>query len=260
MSMSEFLRSIAVIVFFMGVAALLELVVPLFAAAPTCSPSRRRANLGMMAQTLLFNSALMTAAGALALLLPLKLDGLMARVPMPFSLQVLLGTVVLDFSFGYFAHRFLHHSPFLWRFHRVHHSDSFVDVTTTYRTHPVESVWRSSCLLVPIALLGIPAAAVVIYRLLAAVNGIFEHANLRLPTPLDTMMSSLWVTPNMHKVHHSRVTAETDTNYGNLLSVYDRAFGTFTPSARALTVEYGLEDADDAKMRSMKDLLVMPWA
>ena len=94
--------------------------------------------------------------------------------------QIFAGVVILDFSAGYLAHRALHFFPVLWRFHRVHHSDDFVDVTTTYRTHPVETVWRFLFVVVPVWMIGIPALAVVIQRLVSAANGILEHGNIRL--------------------------------------------------------------------------------
>ena len=117
----------------------------------------------------------------------------------------------------------MHMWPVMWRFHQIHHSDPFVDVTTTYRTHPVETVWRFLFAIVPVWLLGIPAQAVMIQRLLQATNGIIEHANIRLWPPLDRVLSLVWVTPNVHKIHHSREVSETNSNYANLLTVYDRA-------------------------------------
>ena len=107
----------------------------------------------------------------------------------------------------------MHMWPVMWRFHQIHHSDPFVDVTTTYRTHPVETVWRFLFAIVPIWLLGIPAQAVMIQRLLQATNGIIEHANIRLWAPLDRVLSLVWVTPNVHKIHHSRQISETNSNY-----------------------------------------------
>ena len=111
---------------------------------------------------------------------------------------------MLDFSVGYLSHRTMHMWPFMWRFHKVHHSDPFVDVTTTYRTHPVETVWRFLFAIVPIWTLGLPAEALLIQRLLQASNGVIEHANIRLWSPLDRVLSLVWVTPNVHKIHHSR--------------------------------------------------------
>jgi sterol desaturase/sphingolipid hydroxylase (fatty acid hydroxylase superfamily) len=166
---------------------------------------------------------------------------------------------VLDFSVGYLSHRTMHMWPVMWRFHQIHHSDPFVDVTTTYRTHPVETVWRFLFAVVPVWPLGIPAQAVLIQRLLQATNGIIEHADIRLLAPLDRVLSLVWVTPNVHKIHHSREVSETNSNYANLLTVYDRVLGTYTPADRATSVVYGLDEADPARTASFPGLLSMPF-
>ena len=106
--------------------------------------------------------------------------------------------------------------------------------------------------------LGIPAQAVLIQRLVQASNSILEHSNVRLWAPLDRILSPFWVTPNVHKIHHSRTLAETNSNYGNVLSLYDRLLGTFTPAERAHSVVYGLDDADPARVGSFTGLLSMP--
>src|SRR5438105_8373048 len=123
---------------------------------------------------------------------------------LPMRIQIIAGFVILDFSAGYLAHRALHLLPILWRFHQVHHSDDFVDVTTTYRTHPVETVWRFLFVIVPVWMIGIPALAVVIQRLVSAAHGIFEHGNIRLWSPVDRVLSRVWLAPTFHTFHHSR--------------------------------------------------------
>jgi sterol desaturase/sphingolipid hydroxylase (fatty acid hydroxylase superfamily) len=254
----DYANAVAVILFTMAVAALLEAVAPLFAISGA-STNRRRANLAMTAQTLIFNFVLTSAAALAALAMPVPSPAIMARAGLPAAAQFVVGMLLLDLSFGYVAHRALHASPLLWRFHRVHHSDPFVDVTTTYRNHPGEHVWRFLAILVPTWAFGVPASAVVLYRVLSSINGIFEHANVRLRPTLDAALSRVWVTPNMHKVHHSCVRAENNTNYGNLLSVYDRLLGTFTPTDRALSVAYGLEDVDPNEAQSFAGMNMMPW-
>jgi sterol desaturase/sphingolipid hydroxylase (fatty acid hydroxylase superfamily) len=93
----------------------------------------------------------------------------------------------------------------------------------------------------------------------SATNGILEHANIRLWRPVDRLVSLVWVTPNVHKIHHSRDRAETNSNYGNVLTIYDRLLGTFTPSDRAVSVVYGLDDADTTRIGSFGGLLSMPF-
>lgn len=258
MSARDFLMSVVVIVAVMLVSTVAEGVAPLFARQQV-QQGRTAANLGLTALTLGLNGALAAAAAIIAVALSFDRPGLMARLAFPSAVQIVASIVVLDFFFGYLAHRAMHVSTALWRVHRVHHSDRFVDVTTAYRTHPIEVVWRFLFMLVPVWVLGLPAEAVVIYRVLSAINGVLEHANVRPRRSLDRIVSLIWVTPNMHKVHHSNDSTETDSNYGNILSLYDRLLRTFTPTDRAFSVVYGLNDADTVRAASLLRLLSMPF-
>jgi sterol desaturase/sphingolipid hydroxylase (fatty acid hydroxylase superfamily) len=257
MSTHGYLGSVAAVLSVMAGVALLEAAIPLFARPRL--PGRRTANLAMTAQTLVVGFLLTSAVGLAAVHVPLGSPALMAAAGMPPVVQLVVGIVALDFAFGYVAHRTMHVSPLLWKYHRVHHSDPFVDVTTSYRTHPVENVWRHLWLFATVWALGVPAAAVVAYRALSAVNGVLEHANIRPRPALDAAVARVWVTPNMHKVHHSRDRRETDTNYGNLFTLADRVFGTFSPTERAASVAYGLDDVEPSEIRSFGALLAMPW-
>src|SRR2546423_5471110 len=158
MTAREFVISITIILTVMAVATLIETAVPMFAAA--ASTRRRSANLGLTAVSFFSNWFLSSVAAAAAL--AFRPAGVLARLGWPTWLEIVLGIVVLDFAVGYLSHRTMHAWPAMWRFHRVHHSDDFVDVTTTYRTHPVETVWRFLFAIVPVWLLGIPAQAVLI--------------------------------------------------------------------------------------------------
>jgi sterol desaturase/sphingolipid hydroxylase (fatty acid hydroxylase superfamily) len=258
MTNQQFLGNIGFLLAAMAVVSLIETGLPLFA-KPANLPGRRRANLAMTMQTLLFAFVLSSGVALLALMLPVASPRLLEAAGLPEAARLVLGVVALDFAFGYVAHRTMHASPTLWRFHRVHHSDPFVDVTTSYRTHPVESVWRHLWLFGTVWLLGVPAVSVVTFRMLSGINGILEHANIRVAPALDSALSWLWVTPNMHKIHHSRQQSETDSNYGNLLPLYDRLLGTFVPTTRALSIEYGLDDASPTAVRSFGSMLAMPW-
>lgn len=170
-------------------------------------------------------------------------------------LEIVIGIVALDLS-AYVAHVLLHKSALAWRFHRVHHSDAEVDVTTAFRQHPGETLWRVAWQLPPILLLGLPFGVVVLYLTLSSLNAQLEHANVRLPERVDRWLRALFVTPNMHKVHHSRLQPETDSNYANLFSVWDRLFGTYTAHADLGSLRYGLDDVDGAC--TVRALLTLP--
>jgi len=256
MSLRDFLTNVSLILTVMAAAALIETAVPMFMAKPW-KHLRRTANLGLTALSFVSNWLLASVAALAAVWL--RPAGVLAGLNWPMWPQVLVGIVILDFSVGYLSHRTMHMWPAMWRFHQVHHSDDFVDVTTTYRTHPVETVWRFLFAIVPVWVLGLPAQAVLIQRLLQATNGVIEHANIRLWAPLDRVLSLLWVTPNVHKMHHSRQVSETNSNYANLLTVYDRLLGTYTPARRAETVVYGLDDAERLAAASLPGLLAIPF-
>ena len=256
MTAREFLLNITIILTVMAVGALIETAVPMFVAKPW-RQGRQAANLGLTALSFISNWLLASLAAIAAL--TLRPAGALARSGWPMWLDVVVGIVVLDFSVGYLSHRTMHMWPAMWRFHRVHHSDEFVDVTTTYRTHAVETVWRFLFAVVPVWLLGIPAPAVMIQRLLQATNGVIEHGNIRLWPGLDRVLSVVWVTPNVHKIHHSREMSETNSNYANLLTIYDRLLGTYTPSGRAESVVYGLDDAERMSKASFPALVAIPF-
>ena len=166
--------------------------------------------------------------------------------------------LVLDGA-TYLAHRLLHQVPLLWRVHLVHHIDASVDATTAFRQHPIEGVLRFGFLATAAWTLGAPPAAVAIYRLLGALNSVLEHSNIRVPRALDRALVWLWVTPDMHKVHHSRERSETDSNYANLFSFFDRLFRTYTPSSRGPYVHYGIRGYDTPADQSIGAVLRLPF-
>jgi len=256
MTAREFLINISIILTVMALGALLATAVPMFL-AKSWKQGRRSANLGLTALSFLSNWLLASIAAAAAM--TLRPAGLLAQAGWPMWAEIVAGILVLDFSVGYLSHRAMHMWRPMWRFHQIHHSDPFVDVTTTYRTHPVETVWRFLFAIVPVWLLGLPAQAVIIQRLLQATNGVIEHANIRLWDPLDRFLSLFWVTPNVHKIHHSRTVSETNSNYANLVTLYDRVLGTYTPAERAHSVKYGLDDAEALGRASFPGLLSIPF-
>jgi len=184
--------------------------------------------------------------------------GLLHMFELPALVTVLVVVLVLDFSF-YVAHVTMHRIPALWRFHRVHHSDPVVDVTTTIRQHPGEGIIRYAFMAPFAVALGASPGAFAIYRSWSALNALLEHANVRVPLWLDRVLSLVTTWPNMHKVHHSRTGTETNTNYGNIFSLFDRLFFTFTPSRQGVNVSYGLDGFDDQAAQTTAGLLAMPF-
>jgi len=156
-----------------------------------------------------------------------------------------LGTVVisflaLDFFGGWLAHITEHRVYLLWKFHVVHHADNNVDVTTGLRHHPIESVVRGLFFFIGIFVSGAPMYAVMIFQTLLILSAAFTHANINLPKWLDVSLSYVLVSPNMHKVHHHWKQPYTDSNYGAVLSIWDRLLGTFM-SLDAKDIRYGLD-------------------
>src|SRR5688572_19625825 len=200
------------------------------------------------------------ALAVLVVALNLALSFLVAAVSEVFAagnmsvLNVVVGIAALDLA-AYTAHVLMHKSAFAWRFHRVHHSEAEVDVTTAFRQHPGETLWRVAWQLLPVIVLGLPFGVVVLYLTLSTLNAQLEHANLRVPERVDRILRWLFVTPNMHKVHHSRLQRETDSNYSNIFSIWDRVFGTYTRKADLRSLRYGLDGFDQLSRQTFRGLL-----
>lgn len=172
--------------------------------------------------------------------------------------QGVFGVAALDL-FAYFAHVLLHKSWLGWQFHRVHHSENAVDVTTAFRQHPGETVWRMLSQLAAVFVFGIPLWIVIIYLILSALNAQMEHANIRLNVSVDRLLRLAIVTPHMHKAHHSRDQKETDSNYSNIFSCWDRLFGTYTAEIDFQRLHYGLDGFDAKERQTLRGLLKMPF-
>jgi len=241
----------------MAVVALFETVIPLHA-----RERGHRAHVGPnLALTFLTFATNFVFNGALVLLLLWLAGrgfGLLRLAPLHPLAAGAIAVVALDFSF-YVAHVAMHKVPAFWRVHRVHHSDPVVDVTTTIRQHPLEGVIRYAFLTAGACALGVGLGAFTVYRIWSALNALLEHANIRVPRRLDAALSLVTTWPNMHKIHHSRDVRETDSNYGNIFSWFDRLFGTYTPSWLGTTVTCGLDGFDEPSMQTTSGLLAMPF-
>ncbi|MEW6267827.1 MAG: sterol desaturase family protein [Thermodesulfobacteriota bacterium] len=249
--------TVFVLVGAMSVIAAIEAEWPLRAREPWHT-AHLGPNLGLTLLT--FATNLFLNAGLVAALLWCEARGigLLNALPLESVTSAAVAVIVLDLSF-YVAHVAMHRLPTLWRFHRVHHSDPAVDVTTTIRQHPGEGVVRYAFMAAFAVAVGAGPGPFAVYRLWSALNGLLEHANVRVPCRLDTLVSLVLVTPNMHKVHHSRLVHETDSNYGNIFSVFDRICATFTPSRRGTAIRYGLDGFDDPDVQTIRGLLAMPF-
>lgn len=187
-----------------------------------------------------------------------KRIGVFFLFDMPSVLAALFGVMALDL-FTYFAHLLMHKSWLGWQFHRVHHSDVEVNVTTAFRQHPGETLWRILWQLLAVATFGLPLSVVVVYLVISTLNAQLEHTNVKLFVPLDRVLRLLIVTPNMHKVHHSREQIETDSNYSNIFSIWDRIFGTYTATVDFSRLRYGLDGFDDREKQTLPALLKLPF-
>lgn len=184
-------------------------------------------NLGLV----VFNTALLRlvfplAAVGMAVSAELNGWGLFNRIDASGWLALLASVVILDGAI-YLQHVMFHAVPLFWRLHRVHHADLDFDVTTGSRFHPVEILLSMLIKFAVIVLLGPPVVAVVVFEVLLNASSMFNHSNVRLPAFLDALLRWVIVTPDMHRVHHSHLDHETNSNFGFNLSIWDRLFGTY---------------------------------
>ena len=186
--------------------------------------------------------------------------GLLFLAPgLPLVVQAIGGLLLLDLISAWLAHWVQHKTPLLWRLHLIHHSDTHVDTTSANRHHPGESVVRFVFTTLAVVVTGAPMWLVFLYQSLSVVLSQFNHANISLPATLDRVMAWVVVSPDMHKVHHHFQLPYTDSNYGNLFSVWDRLFGTFQTLDRS-ALRYGIDTHLDPKEHtSVGALLSMPF-
>jgi sterol desaturase/sphingolipid hydroxylase (fatty acid hydroxylase superfamily) len=168
-----------------------------------------------------------------------------------------LGRAFLSWGTHYLNHKV----PFLWAIHRVHHVDTRLDVSTTVRFHPLEFLFSTPLTLAGVVLLGAPPVAILIYEVMDAGVTVFSHANVRLPWWVDRPLRLFIVTPDVHRVHHSSYQPETDSNYGAVLTIWDRLLGTYRRKCAddLATQETGLSEVQDSRSRNLLWLLILPF-
>jgi sterol desaturase/sphingolipid hydroxylase (fatty acid hydroxylase superfamily) len=186
--------------------------------------------------------------------------GLLNHFEVPYGIAVVVGVVLFDF-FIYVQHVLFHHMPTLWRLHGIHHTDLDIDVTTGVRFHPVEIVLSMVIKLGLVYLFGPPALAVILFEIVLNGTSMFCHSNLRLPLGLDGALRLLIITPDMHRVHHSVITREHNSNFGFNLSAWDRLFGTYRaqPEKGHEGMTIGLDNFRDPSRLNLLHILALPF-
>jgi sterol desaturase/sphingolipid hydroxylase (fatty acid hydroxylase superfamily) len=153
--------------------------------------------------------------------------GILQWIKMPFWINLIIGLLILDFISAYFIHFIEHKIRLFWRFHLIHHTDTWVDVSTGNRHHPGESILRAAFTTIAVAIAGAPMWMVMLYQSMSVVMTQFNHANINIPESIDKILRYFMVTPRMHRIHHHYTQPYTDSNYGNIFSIWDRVFGTY---------------------------------
>jgi sterol desaturase/sphingolipid hydroxylase (fatty acid hydroxylase superfamily) len=266
MAMDELLlahqNAIRLVVFF-GIFAVMASWEIVAARRPRGATRGRRwpGNIGIVVlNTLLLRLAFPLTAVAWAEFVAARGIGVLNLVPLPAVVALPLAVLLLDLAI-WAQHVVFHRVPLLWRLHRMHHADIDLDVTSGARFHPIEILLSMIVKFAVIALLGAPAAAVLVFEVLLNACAMFNHANVRIAGPVDALLRRLIVTPDMHRVHHSVVPAETDSNFGFCLSCWDRIFATYRaePAAGQLGMTIGLETFRAPDEARLDRLITQPF-
>lgn len=184
--------------------------------------------------------------------------GLFSIIDLPLWLVALLSIIIMD-GIIYWQHRLMHVVPILWRLHRLHHSDIDYDVTTAIRFHPIEMILSFFIKAAVIVALGAPVIAVVLFEVLLSSLALFNHANINLPKSIEKVIRLLIVTPDVHRIHHSVIKEETNSNYGFNLIIWDRLFGSFKAKANNgdANIILGLDEFKDHKQTTQLNYLLL---
>jgi sterol desaturase/sphingolipid hydroxylase (fatty acid hydroxylase superfamily) len=218
-------------------------------------------NLGVVVvDTLLVRMLFPTTAVGVALLAAARGFGLLNTIPVLAWVAVIASVILLDFAI-YLQHVLFHAVPVFWRLHRMHHADLEFDVTTGLRFHPIEILLSMVIKFAVVAALGAPAVAVLIFEVLLNATSMFNHSNVRIPLAIDRVLRWFVVTPDMHRVHHSVLSQETNSNFGFNLPWWDRLFGTYRaqPAAGHDAMTIGIEQFRDPRELGLDRMLIQPF-
>ena len=222
---------------------------------------RQLSNLGLVViNTAILRVALPLLAFALAIEVHAREGGLFGALALPTWLEIIFAVLLFDLAI-YWQHRLMHVIPLLWPLHRVHHSDTAFDVTTGVRFHPLEIVLSMGIKLALVLALGPHPLAIVLSEILLSAASLFTHADFALPARVDRVLRKVIVTPSMHRIHHSVLQRETDSNYGFNLSLWDRLFGSYRarPGRPERSMPIGLAQWRDPAALGLWTLLLQPF-
>lgn len=218
-------------------------------------------NLGIaVLNTILLRLLFPVAAVGLAVIAEQKEWGLLNNLNLPNWLSILIAIIFLDLAI-YLQHVLFHAVPFFWRLHRMHHADLDFDVTTGIRFHPIEILLSMGIKMGMVAALGAPALGILIFEILLNATSLFNHGNIRFPAKVDAVLRLLVVTPDMHRVHHSVIRHETNSNFGFNFPWWDRLLGTYRaqPEAGHEAMIIGIEQFRESRELRIDKLLTQPF-
>ncbi len=227
----------------------------------SAKPFRWRHNIGLIFfNTLLLRLLFPTAAVGVALYASQQQWGVLNQVDLPLWFEIILAVIILDFCI-YLQHRLFHHVPMLWQLHMMHHSDVDLDVTSGARFHPIEIILSMLIKMMLICLLGPAILAVVIFEIILNAVAMFNHSNVRIPLHIERVLRRFVVTPDMHRVHHSVLENETNSNYGFNLPWWDHLFGSYCaqPSKGHDEMTIGLAQFQHPPVQSFLWMLRLPF-
>lgn len=224
--------------------------------------SKKKRWINNLLLTLFNNIVIFVTVGSLFLVVSKYADsnnlGFLGMLDIPLTFKIVLGVIIMDFVL-YIWHLLNHEVPFLWRFHRVHHSDINMDVSTATRFHTGELLISAGVKISAIYLIGIHPIALALFEIIIVLCAQFHHSSLKIPHWLDSLYHILFVPPSMHRIHHSVRIKERDSNYGTIFSFWDRVLGTLTRGIDQSGIKIGMGAYRKPGKLYLHQLLAMPF-
>ena len=260
--MESFVREHSLFLAFWAAVILLGAIESLAPQLPGDADRRRRwfTNFGLGLLNGLIVSAIPAATVTAALWAQESNFGMLNLFGVPWW-PALVATVLARSLAQYVFHFLNHKVPLLWRLHRVHHSDVHLDVSSAFRNHPLEVILHAAFMVLVAATCGLSPVVLAAYEIVELFANIFAHANLKISRRIEGLLRLLFVTPSLHRLHHSPVQIETDSNYGTILSIWDRACGTYLGETiqPGPALRFGLDEVSRDRASDLQAQLALPW-